>query len=218
MLYVRSIEQEGVREAAALACMAVATFSYYSAYALCLIVALVVADLEGHLNPGVITVAVLFMLISMAFSILVLKEVGRQPGRISAKLERVPLIRGVIQHLREADPKLAQSRGVLARAIGWQVVIVLLDSSSIWCLLRAVGADPAPQTVYASYMFSSLFRTLGILPGGLGTFEAASVLLLATVGVPAAAGLSATLLFRGISFWLPMLPGMFIARRLASRD
>lgn len=33
------------------------------------------------------------------------------------------------------------------------------------------------------------------------------------VGVPVAVALSATLLFRGLSFWLPMLPGLVLSRR-----
>jgi Mg2+-importing ATPase len=128
------------------------------------------------------------------------------------RLKRMPLLYRPIQFLRDADPRLARNARVLSRSMGWQLVIVLLDAASLWCLLKAVGCTAPVQLVFASYMFASLFRTLGVLPGGLGTFEAASVLLLGAVGVPAAAGLSATLLFRGFSFWLPMLPGLWIAR------
>jgi len=53
------------------------------------------------------------------------------------------------------------------------------------------------------------------MPGGLGAFEAASVLTLKVIGVSAPVALAATLLFRGLSFWLPMLPGFWFARRTA---
>lgn len=65
-------------------------------------------------------------------------------------------------------------------------------------------------------MLASLARTLGPVPGGLGVFEAASVTALKLNGVPIAAGLAATLLFRGFSYWLPMLPGILLARREAN--
>ena len=39
---------------------------------------------------------------------------------------------------------------------------------------------------------------------------------LTLAGIPPAVGLSATLLFRGLSFWLPMLPGLAIARHVLS--
>jgi uncharacterized membrane protein YbhN (UPF0104 family) len=41
--------------------------------------------------------------------------------------------------------------------------------------------------------------------------------MLSLLGVPAAAGLAATLLLRGFTFWLPMLPGLWLARRELSR-
>ena len=62
-------------------------------------------------------------------------------------------------------------------------------------------------------MISTLLRTVGIVPGGLGTFEAASVLTLRVIGVPLATALAATLLFRGLSFWLPMVPGLIFSRQ-----
>jgi Mg2+-importing ATPase len=39
------------------------------------------------------------------------------------------------------------------------------------------------------------------------------VLTLAATGVSLATALSATLLFRGLSFWLPMAPGVWASRR-----
>ena len=57
-------------------------------------------------------------------------------------------------------------------------------------------------------MLSTLARTLGVVPGGLGVFEAVSVTTLKLIGVPVAAGLAATLLFRFFTFWLPMAPGV----------
>jgi len=51
------------------------------------------------------------------------------------------------------------------------------------------------------------------LPGGLGTFEASMVLMLRLAGIDLPVALSTTLLFRGLSFWLPMLPGWWLAHR-----
>jgi len=45
-----------------------------------------------------------------------------------------------------------------------------------------------------------MFRTVGIVRGGLGTFEATSVWALNLMGVSLPVGLAATLLFRGLSF------------------
>ena len=80
-------------------------------------------------------------------------------------------------------------------------------------LLASLGEAAPVAGVFASFMISTLFRTVSVVPGGLGTFEAASVFTLKLAGVPVAVALSATLLFRGLSFWLPMLPGLYFAHR-----
>jgi Mg2+-importing ATPase len=80
-------------------------------------------------------------------------------------------------------------------------------------MLCALGLSVHPAQVFASFMLSTLARTLGPVPGGLGIFDAASVATLKLMGVPIAAGLAATLLFRGFSYWLPMAPGILLARR-----
>lgn len=55
-------------------------------------------------------------------------------------------------------------------------------------------------------------RSICVTPGGLGVFEGAAVTTLHWAGVPLPVALSATLLFRGLSFWAPMLPGLLVAR------
>ena len=54
---------------------------------------------------------------------------------------------------------------------------------------------------------------MGVVPGGLGVFEGASVLTLRLIGVDVAVALAATLLFRGFSFWVPLAPGLWSSRR-----
>jgi uncharacterized membrane protein YbhN (UPF0104 family) len=59
--------------------------------------------------------------------------------------------------------------------------------------------------------------SLAWVPGGLGTFEGTCVALLHLHGVALESALAATLLLRGATFWLPMIPGFALARREAGR-
>lgn len=52
-----------------------------------------------------------------------------------------------------------------------------------------------------------------LIPGGLGTYEAACLAMLTLFHVPVEAALGATLLQRGFTYWLPMLPGLWLSRR-----
>jgi hypothetical protein len=64
---------------------------------------------------------------------------------------------------------------------------------------------------------AALLRVVGVVPGGLGTFEAASIVTLKLAGGPVAVALSATLAYRVLSFWLPMLPGLFFSHSATRR-
>ena len=214
ILYVEGLQRLGVPRGVALAGVVVSTFSYYAAYALCLALAIVYAAMMGDLIGATTSVGVVFLVVSTVFAVVVLLHSGAEPGPIARRLARVPFLRGALGLLQEADPSVAHAPRVLARAVLWQLAIVCLDAGTIWAALRAVGAATSTEAVFMSYMFSSLFRTLSFVPGGLGTFEAASVFMLRSLGVSVSAALSATLIFRGLSFWLPMIPGMLCARRL----
>jgi hypothetical protein len=61
-------------------------------------------------------------------------------------------------------------------------------------------------------MMGTLATTLGPLPGGVGTFEAAAVSTLVMLAVPTEEALAGILLLRGLTFWAPMLPGLAVVR------
>jgi len=70
---------------------------------------------------------------------------------------------------------------------------------------------------FGAFIMASIVVTLGPIPMGLGSFEAVSIGMLRAMGVPFEAAFSATLLFRGYALWVPLLPGMFAARRHLER-
>ncbi len=59
--------------------------------------------------------------------------------------------------------------------------------------------------------------TIGPIRAGLGTFEAGSVGMLHFLGVSIEETLAGTLLLRAPTFWLPMVPGIWLARREIGR-
>jgi hypothetical protein len=63
---------------------------------------------------------------------------------------------------------------------------------------------------WISWLFGLAFLAAVVLFAAHRSEEVASLKL---VGIPVAAGLAATLLFRGFSYGLPMGPGIILARR-----
>ena len=217
-LVLRALEHAGVQRTTALSSVAVDAAAFYIAYVIDLAIALALLAWEGHATPLIVTVAVLFLGYGAALTTAVLSLTGRTPGRLAGGLRKLPGIGRVIGVLQEGSSRLAHDPVLIAKATVLQMVIALLDAATLWVLIKSLGVDASAAAVFASFMIASVMRSIGILPGGLGTFEAASVGALSIAGVPVAAGLSATLLFRGLSFWLPMLPGLAISRALTRGD
>jgi Mg2+-importing ATPase len=213
ILIAKALEQRQLPTPAVKASVLINVASYHLAYVLALLAALAIVALRGESNALIAITSVLFLAFSIALSGAVLALVGRPHERLAQRLDRLPAVRTTFNYLAGADGRLVRSPRLLTETIALQEAIILLDAATVWILILALGERASVTGVFASFMIASLFRTMGIVPGGLGTFEVTSVLMLRMVGVDLAAALSATLLFRGLSFWLPMVPGYWFSRR-----
>src|SRR6185295_7644324 len=101
---------------------------------------------------------------------------------------------------------------IQAEATGCQIATFLLDAVTLWFLVRSLGVSAHLSHAFATFMLANVIRTVSFVPGGLGTFEGAAVLMLRMDGLSVAAALSAALLFRGVTFFLPMIPGLWFSR------
>ncbi|MCA9494468.1 MAG: flippase-like domain-containing protein, partial [Myxococcales bacterium] len=114
----------------------------------------------------------------------------------------------------DADPALVRDPRLPLAAIGLRFGNFTLDALTFWACLRAVGVAPRLDHAWVAFVAASLGRSLGLVPGGMGTFEGGAIGALSLVKIPLEAGLAAALLFRVLSYWLPMIPGLWLARRL----
>jgi Mg2+-importing ATPase len=212
----QALEGRGVPRSTVAAGAIVNIVSYQVAYVVALVAALVIAAGALRTSVAILLLSALLVGLLMAITVAMLALSGR-PTRPGKGIGRLSLVREVVGFLGDADSGLARSPGLLAQATAWQVAIFLLDTATMWALIRSLGATAPATMVFASSMISTLVRTLGLVPGGLGAFEATSVATLHLVGVSVPVALSATLIFRGLSFWLPMLPGLWFSRLVTRR-
>jgi len=208
-----ALERRGIGRPIAIATLVVDIVGYYVAYLVALVSALVISRVQGHAGIVVVFPAVLFSSFAAAVIVVLLVFAGRG-ARSGAKPAWIPFLRRALLVIRRADRDVVRDLRNLLAAASLELAIILLDAATVWTLIRALGFDAPVVGVYAAFLVASLFRTISITPAGLGAFEAASVIALENAGVPLAVALSATLLFRGLSFWLPMLPGLVLARQL----
>ncbi|MFT7025779.1 MAG: hypothetical protein ACJA07_004910 [Rhodococcus sp. (in: high G+C Gram-positive bacteria)] len=94
------------------------------------------------------------------------------------------------------------------RAAAYSIARAVFDFVTLLTALAAFGVDAQWSLVLLAYASAMLLGMIPFTPGGLGFVEAGLTGVLALAGVPTAAAISATLLYRLVSFWLPIPIGL----------
>ena len=115
------------------------------------------------------------------------------PDRLVRERDR---IRSVLGHKWKAATLLSSGR-------------LFFDFFCLLATIRATGSDPNPSLVLLAYAVAGLLALIPITPGGLGIVEAGLSGLLILAGVPGGDAVVATLAYRIISYWLPIVVGPF---------
>jgi len=198
---------------AAMAVLLVGLVSYFAAYLAAGVGSLALLWFYHRVNPAIVAGVALFVVIVVAipWGVLWMKE--RRPRLPERWIRRLPGATHLLRAISDAPTGLLRDPLLLVQTVALEFAIFALDALTLWLVLRGLGQDPTVWIAFASFMMASIAGTLGPIPLGLGTFEAACVSMLSLLGVSIEAALAATLLLRGLTFWLPMLPGLWLARR-----
>lgn len=218
MLVVHGLIRRRIPAEIAMAAMLIGLVSYDVAYLIVVLTSAGILWVQHHINVPLLIGVTIFVVVTVAIpaAVLGLRRWGeRQPvAWVSKWLGATDLLRELI----DAPTDLLRSPRLLMQTVGLQLAIFTLDALTLWLVFNALGEVPALWVVFVSFAIASMVTTIGPIPVGLGTFEGASVGMLSLLGVSVEAALAATLLLRGMTFWLPMVPGVWLARREMGRS
>ena len=130
-------------------------------------------------------------------------------------------LRKIIAIIGEAPAELVGDRRLLMLVTLFGGLVFIADSATLAACLLALGLPFEPATAFLGLMAGSIAATLAPLPLGLGSFEASATAMMSSLGVSFEAALTATLLLRGFTLWLPLLPSLIMMRggvRRSRRD
>jgi len=214
VVVAKSLSNRGMSNGAVVAAVVINTTSFFIAYVAALAAALAIVLKSGHASSLIVSVSLLFMVIGVGLTAGMLALTGKHFSHIPKRIQRFKFVQNALKDARNANSSLVRNKRLQAVASFYQLLTFILDAATLWMLMRSLGGQPSFPGIFASFMIANLFRSLSFIPGGLGTFEAAVVYMLRTAGAAYSIGLAAALLFRGITFFLPMAPGMWFSHRL----
>lgn len=213
MLVIGGLRRRGVPAPLALEVLLVTLVSYYAAYLATVVGSLAILWVHHHASPALWVTTAVFGVVAVGLPAAALWLRRRSKGLPDWLARRSSSLARLVAELSGAPTELLRHRGLMAKATALQLGVFLLDVVTLWVVFQAFGQPTAFWIAFAAFVTGSIAATLGPVPLGLGTFEAATVAMLTLLGVPVEAALAATLLLRGLTFWLPMLPGLWLARR-----
>jgi uncharacterized membrane protein YbhN (UPF0104 family) len=199
-LNIRYLQRSGVPAAGATASVGVAQVMAFVLHMLLLVIFAVItgASQIHSLQPPTWAYLVLAGLV-----ILSLAAIALPSGRRLLRARLAPTLGQVLPRLAE----LAQNPRKLAEGLGGAF---LLNVARVLCLaacVRALGGSVPIASLVVVYLTGSALGSAAPTPGGLGAVEVALSAGLTAAGLPSATALSAALLFRLVTFWLPVPAG-----------
>jgi uncharacterized protein (TIRG00374 family) len=120
---------------------------------------------------------------------------------------------------RALGERLLESRDLIREAIGprWEIALAasllrwLFEYGVLVTTLWGLSANPNPALVLLAFVAASVLGLLPFTPGGLGFVEAGMAATLAVAGISTSDALVATLVYRLLTFWLPIPLGAVAA-------
>jgi uncharacterized protein (TIRG00374 family) len=121
--------------------------------------------------------------------------------------------------------RLVEGRDRIRREIGphWELALGaslarwLLEYGVLLLTLCGLSAEPDPALVLLAFVVASVLGLIPFTPGGLGFVEAGLAATLAVAGISTGDALVATLVYRLLTFWLPIPLGGIAAWQFRRR-
>ncbi len=198
-LNIRYLQRRKIPAAVAAASVGLSQVVAFVLHLLLLVVFAAITGSQAHsLQPPTWVYFVIAALI-----IIVLAVVAIPAGRRLLRARLAPVLSQVVPRLLA----VMQQPRKLAEGIGGAL---LLTGAYIFCLdacIRALGGSIPLASTAVVYLTGAALGSAVPTPGGLGAVEAALSAGLTAAGLPGAISVSAVLLFRTITFWLPVPVG-----------
>jgi glycosyltransferase 2 family protein len=196
-LNIRYLRRSGVSSADSAASVGVSQLVTFTLHiSLLVLFAAISGTARGHaLRPPEWVFIVIAGLV-----VAVLAVLAAPVGRRLLRARIAPMLGQVIPRLLD----VAQQPVKLVEGVGGTMLLTVAYILCLYASVRALGGSLPLASVAVVYLTGNALGSVIPTPGGLGAVEAALSAGLSAAGLPGAAAISTVLLFRTLTFWLPV--------------
>jgi len=215
--FITVLSRRGVAPRDCVAALIGSLLGYYSAYVLMALGSLVLLAYYHDIHPWILTASGLFFVLALVIPVTIIFFRRWSDKWLHTILSKSPSISFIADALAEVPPHSITNLRLFAEITVLQTLVFLLDSATLWAMLLALGQKASLLETVPCLVVASMVATIGLIPLGIGTFETSNVALLFSLRIPFEIALAGTLLLRGLTLWMPMIPGMWLAKKELSQ-
>ena len=211
-LNVRFLQKAGVEPSAGVAAVGVNSLAGALVHGVLLVIFFAWAGRGGAGNTFKLpSSSTLLAVLAVAAAVIGIVIATRQGRRFAAR-KLLPPLRSSLASLR----KVARSPVRLTMVFGGSALVTLGYVAGLVASVEALGGGASIAQIGAVYMASAAVAAFTPTPGGVGGFEAAAIAGLTGIGISSGAAVSAVVIYRLATYWLPVPPG-WLSWRLLQR-
>ncbi|HOR41708.1 MAG TPA: lysylphosphatidylglycerol synthase transmembrane domain-containing protein [Atribacterota bacterium] len=212
LIVIQTMKRFGLPDWLAIEAMLVDILSHYLASALMAFWALAVLWFYHDLTDIIRYLIAIFTVIATIIPVTIIWLLTHKNRQLPSWLLRFRTIASIAETVKSVSPEGVLKPALLGKTTLLCLVIFFLDGATLWTMMRITNVSVGMTTVLVAIVIATIAGAVSFLPGGIGGFEAGSVMTLSLLGVPVEAALTGTLLLRGFTLWLPLIPGILLAK------
>jgi undecaprenyl-diphosphatase len=202
-LNVRFLQKAGVEPTAGVAAVGVNSLAGALVHLVLLVIFFAWAGRGGAGKAFKLPSSSVLLAVLAAVAAIIGIVIATRQGRNFAARKVLPPLRSSLASLG----RVARSPVRLTMLFGGSALVTLAYVGALVASVEAFGGGASIAKIGAVYMVAAVVATATPTPGGVGGFEAAAIAGLTGIGISSGAAVSAVVISRLATYWLPVLPG-----------
>ncbi|NNE40739.1 MAG: flippase-like domain-containing protein [Marinicaulis sp.] len=161
------------------------------------------------ISTSITTVAIVLMSI-LVISFLIIISL---PNATPRWAQKVPHFNQARHWVSTALYFIKTERRLFFELTALQFFVRLIDGITLYLAFVAINISVPIEVCFFTVIIGSIASMVGFMPMGVGAYEAGMIATLKVFGVPIDSAIAATVIFRGLTLWLPLIPGFYIVQR-----
>jgi uncharacterized protein (TIRG00374 family) len=229
---VKKINSQGIKEGKSILVIIMQSICYYIAFSFLLILCFIYLffnfrDVGSSQKIAIFSfIFFIILVVGLIYFFIGNKEKAKKRVRwLAEKIDKTEdgvsqneRVENLLKDFYEDFDWVKKNKKKLISPIILQFFKFLSDGLTIFFVFLAFGSFKPFVLAVIAFAFGRLFSLITFIPGGIGTFEGSSVLLLNSLGVSLELAVAVILVYRFFSYWLYIPLGLVFYRQLEKQD